>query len=96
MTSPCLHLRYNCFNWLCEDKLSSYQHCPKKPICQDDVENYFSLVRGREVSPTDQRYMEIQQTLDIDFCITQELGLLDGSSSSYEGPAVTFLHSPFT
>ena len=58
-----------------------------KSLCQDDVENYFSLVRGREVSPTVQRYMEIRQTLDIDFSITQELGLLEGSSSSYEGPA---------
>ena len=60
-----------------------------KSLYQDDVENYFSLVRGREVSPTVQRYMEIRQTLDIDFGITQELGLLDGSSSSYEGPAVS-------
>lgn len=60
-----------------------------KSICEDNVENYFSLVRGREVSPTAQRYMEIRQTLDIDFGITQELGLLDGSSSSYEGPAVS-------
>ena len=58
-----------------------------KSLCQDDVENYFSLVRGREVSPTVQRYMEIRRTLDIDFSITQELGLLEGSSSSYEGPA---------
>ena len=41
-----------------------------KSLCQDDVENYFSLVRGREVSPTVQRYMEIRQTLDIDFSIT--------------------------
>jgi len=31
-----------------------------KSLCQDDVENYFSLVRGREVSPTVQRYMEIR------------------------------------
>jgi len=31
--------------------------------------------------------MEIRRTLDIDFSITQELGLLEGSSSSYEGPA---------
>lgn len=58
-----------------------------KSLCQDDVENYFSLVRGREVSPTVKRYMEIRRTLDIDFSITQELGLLDGSSSSYEGLA---------
>ena len=58
-----------------------------KSLCQDDIENYFSLVRGREVSPTVQRYMEIRKTLDIDFSITQELDLLEGSSSSYEGPA---------
>lgn len=44
------------------------------------------------MSPTAQRYMEIRQTLDIDFGITQELGLLDGSSSSYEGPAVSSQH----
>lgn len=60
-----------------------------KSLCQDNVENYFSLVRGREVSPTVQRSMEIRQTLDIDFGITQELGRLDGSSISYEGPAVS-------
>jgi hypothetical protein len=41
-----------------------------KSRCQDDVENYFSLIRGREVSPTVQRYMEIRRTLDIDFSIT--------------------------
>ena len=58
-----------------------------KSLCQDDVENYFSLVRGREVSPTVQRYMEICRTLHINFSITQELGLLEGSSSSYEDPA---------
>ena len=40
-----------------------------KSLCQDDVENYFSLVRAREVSLKIQRYMEIRQTLDIDFSI---------------------------
>jgi len=41
-------------------KKINYPHInivPKR-LCQD-VENYFSLVRGREVSPTVQRYMEI-------------------------------------
>lgn len=36
--------------------------------------------------------MEIRHTLDIDFSITQELGLLEGSSSSYKGP--TFSPQP--
>lgn len=58
-----------------------------KSLCHDGVENYFLRVRGREVSPTVQRYMEIRRTLHIDLSITQEFGLLDGSSNSSEGPA---------
>lgn len=60
-----------------------------KSLCQDDVENYFSLVRSREVSPTILRYMEIRRALDIDFSIAQELGVLEGSSTSYECPALS-------
>ena len=32
-----------------------------KSMCQDDVENYFSLVRGREASPTVLRFFEIRK-----------------------------------
>lgn len=60
-----------------------------KTFCQDDVENYFSLVR--EHSPTAQRFFEIRKTLDNDFTTTNELGLLEGSSSSYEGPALPLM-----
>jgi len=57
-------------------------------VCQDDVENYFSLVRGRETSSTVQRFFEIRKTLVADFNITNELGMMEGSSSSYDAPAL--------
>ncbi len=59
-----------------------------KSMCQDDVENYFSLVRGREVSPTVQRFFEIRKSLVTDFNISNELGMMEGSSSSYDAPAL--------
>lgn len=59
-----------------------------KSMCQDDVENYFSLVRGREASPTVLRFFEIRKTVCTDFHITNELGMMEGSSSSYDAPAL--------
>lgn len=32
-----------------------------KSMCQDDEEKYFSLVRGREASPTVLRFFEIRK-----------------------------------
>lgn len=66
----------------------SYINVVPKSMCQDDVENYFSLVRGTETSPTVQRFFEITKTLVADFNITNELGMMKGSSSSCDTPAL--------
>ena len=66
----------------------SYINGVPKSMCQDDVENYFSLVRVRETSPTVQRFFEIRKTLVADFNITNELGMMECSSSSSDAPAL--------
>lgn len=57
-----------------------------KTMCQDDVENYFSLQRARISSgqPTVLQFFESAATLNTDLLLTSEFGDLHGSIGSYD------------
>ena len=70
-------------------------HIIPKSMCQDDVENYFSLQRARVSGgkPTTLQFFESSATLETELLVSSEMKDLKGTCGSYDWAALPNLVS---